>query len=645
MVMDPVDHNTIYAGYQDLWKLLDVNGTWQNITNGATGTDYIEAMAISPSNPKYIYLYKWNTENVIFKTTNGGGTWSKVTFPANTSVTSILVHPTNPNTLWITSGLYHYSGQIYKSNDGGKTWKDVSGSLPNVPANCAVYQKGSANGVYVGTDLGVFYKDDTMSDWITFDAGMPYAIVTDLEINDNAKKLYASTYGRGAWVSGLYHSTSPEIACSGTGKIQREVWTGISGKSISVIPSNTTATSTSDLLLFESPSNSGDQYGSRVRGYICPPQTGEYTFWISGDDSFELWLSTDENSANKQRIAYATGYTNKQQWDKYSTQRSAPIRLVSGRKYFIEALHKESASADHLAVGWQLPNKTFERPIPGNRLMPFEAAAPTCAGNGKILTEVWLNIPGKTVASIPVNSQPSSTEELSTFESPANTGDHYGRRIRGYVCVPATGTYTFWISGDDSSELWLSTDESAANTKRIATIAGYTGPRQWNKYPSQESLPISLKAGTKYYIEALLKESTGADHVAVGWKLPDGAMERPIPGRRLLPANILSAAPPPELEMQQSEFQETETVITLSPNPTRAGLVTLTIPEGAFGEPGEGVLQLMSMNGEMVMEENINFSDSSAAIHFEIAGSVVPGVYVVNAIFGGKRYSRRLIVH
>ncbi|MEL6650459.1 MAG: PA14 domain-containing protein, partial [Bacteroidota bacterium] len=60
---------------------------------------------------------------------------------------------------------------------------------------------------------------------------------------------------------------------------------------------------TSLLPIFEIPVNSGNTYGARVRGYICPPTTGNYSFWIASDDKGELWLSTDDNPA----IMYRAG--------------------------------------------------------------------------------------------------------------------------------------------------------------------------------------------------------------------------------------------------------------------------------------------------------------------------------------------------
>ncbi len=51
----------------------------------------------------------------------------------------------------------------------------------------------------------------------------------------------------------------------------------------------------------------------------------------------------------------------------------------------------------------------------------------------------------------------------------------------------------------------------------------YTAPRQWNKYPTQQSIAITLQAGKKYYIEALHKEGGGGDNLAVAWQIPGGA--------------------------------------------------------------------------------------------------------------------------
>lgn len=320
------------------------------------------------------------------------------------------------------------------------------------------------------------------------------------------------------------------------GKIVHEIWTGIPGKDIALIPLNTSPTSTSVLSRLESQPNAGDNYGSRIRGYVRAPMTGSYVFWIASNDHGELWLSTDEFEENKIRVASVTGYTHPGQWGKYPSQRSVEVHLKADAKYYIEVLHKEGTGTDHVAVGWRLPDGTLERPVPSMRLIPYgQKEYNPCTSAGSIVREQWNDVTGTLISSIPLDAAPASVETLTTFESPANIADNYGTRIRGFICVPVTGAYTFWIASNDKSELWLSADASPQNKTMIAHVEKYTNVRQWTKYPGQQSSPVALTAGQKYYIEALHKEGVGSDHLAVGWQLPDGSFERPMPGIRLMP--------------------------------------------------------------------------------------------------------------
>ncbi|QHT70449.1 T9SS type A sorting domain-containing protein [Rhodocytophaga rosea] len=161
--------------------------------------------------------------------------------------------------------------------------------------------------------------------------------------------------------------------------------------------------------------------------------------------------------------------------------------------------------------------------------------AVTCSATGSILREKWLNVTGYSVSAIPVNNTPSSSAQLTSFETTPNQGDNYGERIRGYLCAPYSGNYTFYISGDDQCELYLSSDEDPAKKVKIASVATYSGNKEWNKFSSQKSASLSLVAGKKYYIEALHKEATGGDHIAVGWQTPAQSAITVIAGSYLSP--------------------------------------------------------------------------------------------------------------
>ncbi len=171
------------------------------------------------------------------------------------------------------------------------------------------------------------------------------------------------------------------LSVSQAQSILREFWLGLPGSTVSDLtsaPAFPNAPSGRTFpTLFEAPSSFDENYGTRMRGYVKAPTTGNYRFWIAGDDNCELWLSTDENPGSRRLVARVLTWTNSRVWEEPRdgnnlAQKSAAIPLVAGRKYYIEALHKEGGGGDCLAVGWQLPSGVLERPIPGSRLEAFQ---------------------------------------------------------------------------------------------------------------------------------------------------------------------------------------------------------------------------------------------------------------------------------
>lgn len=166
-------------------------------------------------------------------------------------------------------------------------------------------------------------------------------------------------------------------------------------------------------------------------------------------------------------------------------------------------------------------------------------SAATVQGANGILREVYENIEGSTLQDLTNNaafpSNPTSENIITDyFEAPTDVLENYGQRLTAQIIAPTTGNYIFWIASDDASGLWLSTDETPANKRWIAGVSGWTPSRSWYVESGQQSQSITLRAGQKYYIEALMKEGTGGDNLAVRWQLPDGTMEEPIPVSRLL---------------------------------------------------------------------------------------------------------------
>lgn len=184
----------VYAGYSNLYKLESGNWTQQNTS--FLGIGNIELITIDPSNDNNIYI---SGNGQLLKSIDKGVTFQNI-FDA--SITSIAVHSTNSDIIYITT--QGINGQVLRSVNGGLDFTSISSGLPSIGKNVIVQQgRNAKNPLFVGTSLGVYYKDDTMSQWQPFDSGLPNVSVTDLEINLEDHKIIASTYGRGIWQAAI----------------------------------------------------------------------------------------------------------------------------------------------------------------------------------------------------------------------------------------------------------------------------------------------------------------------------------------------------------------------------------------------------------------------------------------------------------
>ncbi len=216
-IIDPGNHQTLYAGYENVWKTTDQGSSWTKISTMST-TQKLRSLAIAPSNTQVIYAA--DPDN-IWVTTNGGTSWSDITgtLPvSSSSITYVSVKNNDPSTVWISMGQYNSDG-VFQTTDGGTTWTNISTGLPQIPVMCVIQnrQNSTQTELYAGTDLGVYVKIDN-STWQAFNSGLPNVIVDELEIyyNDaspSQSRLRAATSGRGLWESELYSPpNSPPVA-------------------------------------------------------------------------------------------------------------------------------------------------------------------------------------------------------------------------------------------------------------------------------------------------------------------------------------------------------------------------------------------------------------------------------------------------
>lgn len=422
-----------------------------------------------------------------------------------------------------------------------------------------------------------------------------------------------------------------------TSGVLREVWTNLEGSTVAdlTLAENFPAAPVLRTVdaSFSTPVNWAERYGVRMRAYLTPTTSGSYTFYVSGDDNCELWLSTNDSPANKVRIASLSGYTNPQQWTKLGSQKSAEIALVAGQRYYIEALMKEGYGGDHLSVGWATSPTAAVSVIPGSVLTPFEVPAtipsgvvveagrnqaqfapnfvvdlqaqalnvadgnvtpsiqwtqvsgkaaqissPTLASTkvtlpsagtyvfratgsvgstvssdevtvtisaplapdaGRALAEYWFGLGGTSVASIASSVHfpryPQAHRMVTSLTSNTSLADQFGERTRGFLLVPVTGSYRFFLSANETAEFRLSTDETSGNLALLAAVTQAVGVGSFAAQSTQASAAVTLTAGRKYAFEILRKDEWSSDHLSLMWQQPGQEFMSEITGEFLAP--------------------------------------------------------------------------------------------------------------
>ncbi len=200
--MHTINNNLIVIGYDEVYRSTSGGAAWDSISFNVSNGAAIRSIALAHSDQDYVYAASYSKIKV---TKDAGASWSYIKPGlANYNMTDIAVATNNPNRAWVTFSDYNNTHKVYETNDAGASWENISGSnLPGLPVNCIVYQGGANDDLYIGTDVGVYYKDNTMTEWVPFSNGLPNVIVTELEIHYDEGTISAATFGRGVWESPL----------------------------------------------------------------------------------------------------------------------------------------------------------------------------------------------------------------------------------------------------------------------------------------------------------------------------------------------------------------------------------------------------------------------------------------------------------
>jgi photosystem II stability/assembly factor-like uncharacterized protein len=181
---------------------------WSQLTAGALGEVPCSAMKVAPSDAQIVYVAK---PNALFR--GVGLSWQEVTWPWSShsvTITDVSVSGSNPDRVAITLSGYRSDAKVFFSSDGGNSWSNITGKLPNVAANAILFENGAKSGLYVGTDIGVFYRNNDMVDWALMGDKLPRVIVRSLIVQPGTNRLLAGTFGRGIFKTHLV-DPPPEV--------------------------------------------------------------------------------------------------------------------------------------------------------------------------------------------------------------------------------------------------------------------------------------------------------------------------------------------------------------------------------------------------------------------------------------------------
>lgn len=205
-VFDPNNPQILYYGANRLYKTTNRAVSWlaisPDLTEGNPGTNAvygtITTIAVAPSNSQFIFV--GTDDGNVWQTENGGTNWTNISsgLPLRW-ITRVAVDTYDEDIVYVTLSGYRYDSylpHVFRSPDAGATWEDISGNLPEAPANDIIIDPSLDSTLYLGTDFGVYLTRDLGQNWQMVGDNLPNVPVVDLDFHQPTRTLIAATYGR-----------------------------------------------------------------------------------------------------------------------------------------------------------------------------------------------------------------------------------------------------------------------------------------------------------------------------------------------------------------------------------------------------------------------------------------------------------------
>ena len=226
---DPRSYNIIYSGDENILKRTDNDGA--SFTTLHTFADDIHDIVVGWENPDVLYVSTnagfWD-KKTIWKSADAGATWAEVTPTAGEINNTcdycrydLEIDSENSEILWAAREYPWASStsmdgyQVLKSIDGGATWQAYGGNvLDGESATNVVHQRGSDGGVYVGTKRAVYYRNNSMGDWLIYNADLPLSTYSEKLVPYYRKGLLRNATNRSVYEVDLFEQTPPHVQLS-----------------------------------------------------------------------------------------------------------------------------------------------------------------------------------------------------------------------------------------------------------------------------------------------------------------------------------------------------------------------------------------------------------------------------------------------
>ena len=215
LAMHPQDEDYIYVGYQtSIYRSGNAGGTWYSMDNVpgnwsiAAGTNHplrIYSSGVNASHTGGIWRNDWPNWDTLRTQLEAAG------YNRALKITDIEVDKLNDDKVFISVAGVSPNAKVFKTANGGTTWANITYNLPNVPAFSI--KQDEFGGLYLGTSIGVYYKEVDNNYWVPFYNGLPPVPVTQIELSAN--RVHISTFGRGLWSTAKVTNCTNNLTLTG----------------------------------------------------------------------------------------------------------------------------------------------------------------------------------------------------------------------------------------------------------------------------------------------------------------------------------------------------------------------------------------------------------------------------------------------